>query len=70
MRFPFWRGRRRKADGRRVLTAPYEERDGWAMNVMQCDGTLYLEEHFSDAKLAEKYVLIFRAWVEGFYRRV
>ncbi|OCH88558.1 RAI1-domain-containing protein [Obba rivulosa] len=44
-----WRGVMTK-----ILTAPYEDRDGWEMNVMQVDGTLYLEEHVSDAKLIEK----------------
>ncbi|KAK7032293.1 decapping endonuclease targeting mRNA [Paramarasmius palmivorus] len=36
------------------MTAPYEERDGWEMNVMVVDGTMYLEEHLSDDKLKEK----------------
>ncbi|KAJ7158566.1 RAI1-domain-containing protein [Mycena filopes] len=41
-----WRG---------VLTRiPYEERDGWEMNVMCVDGVLYFEEHLSDARLREK----------------
>ena len=39
---------------RRILTAPYEEREGWKLNVMCVNGTLYLEEHISDAKLLEK----------------
>ncbi|KAJ6507959.1 RAI1-domain-containing protein [Mycena vitilis] len=38
----------------RILTAPYEERDGWALNVMCVDGTLYFEEHLDDARLREK----------------
>jgi RAT1-interacting protein len=38
----------------RILTAPYEERDGWEMNVMYINGTMYFEEHLSDAKLMEK----------------
>ncbi|KAH9942732.1 RAI1-domain-containing protein [Amylocystis lapponica] len=38
----------------KLLTAPYEERDGWEMNVMMEGGTLYLEEHLSEARLAEK----------------
>ena len=42
----------------RILTAPYEERDSWEMNAMLVDGTLYLEEHVSDAKLLEKCVMI------------
>lgn len=28
------------------------------MNVMVLDGTLYLEEHTTDAKLAEKYIYV------------
>ena len=41
----------------RILTAPYEDSNGgvWDLNVMDVDGTLYLEEHTNDAKLAEKY---------------
>ncbi|KJA19867.1 hypothetical protein HYPSUDRAFT_104734, partial [Hypholoma sublateritium FD-334 SS-4] len=38
----------------KILTAPYENRDGWEMNVMYVDGTLYFEEHLTDAKLKEK----------------
>lgn len=34
--------------------APYEERDGWELNIMRVDGTLYFEEHLNDAKLREK----------------
>ncbi|THH17911.1 hypothetical protein EW146_g3005 [Bondarzewia mesenterica] len=41
-----WRGVMTK-----ILTAPYEERDGWELNVMLVDGTLYLEEHSSNAQL-------------------
>ncbi|KAI5892903.1 RAI1-domain-containing protein [Schizophyllum commune H4-8] len=44
-----WRGVMTK-----ILTAPYEDRDGWDLNVMLVDGTMYLEEHLSDAKLKEK----------------
>ena len=38
----------------RILTAPYEEREGWQLNVMCVNGTLYFEEHITDAKLLEK----------------
>jgi hypothetical protein len=41
-------------DWERILTAPYEEREGWQLNVMCVNGTLYLEEHLSDARLIEK----------------
>jgi RAT1-interacting protein len=37
-----------------MLTAPYEERDVWELNVMCVDGTMYFEEHLSDEKLKEK----------------
>jgi RAT1-interacting protein len=40
----------------RILTAPYEERDGFELNVMCVDGVFYLEDHASDKKLREKYV--------------
>ena len=39
----------------RILTAPYEDRDEWEMNVMYVDGTLYFEEHLSEARLQDKY---------------
>ena len=42
----------------RILTAPYEERDGWELNVMRINNLLYLEEHLSDKRLAEKSGLI------------
>jgi RAT1-interacting protein len=38
----------------RILTAPYEDREGWEMNVMQVNGTMYLEDHTSEEKLKEK----------------
>ncbi|EKM48758.1 uncharacterized protein PHACADRAFT_69227, partial [Phanerochaete carnosa HHB-10118-sp] len=44
-----WRGVMTK-----ILTAPYEDRDAWELNVMLVDGTLYLEEHLTDAKLLQK----------------
>jgi RAT1-interacting protein len=45
------------ASGReRILTAPYEERDGWEMNVMCVNGTMYFEDHISETKLAEKFI--------------
>ena len=42
----------------RILTAPYEDRDSCVLNAMLVDGTLYLEEHSPDAKLAEKYIYL------------
>ncbi|KAF8520006.1 RAI1-domain-containing protein [Hysterangium stoloniferum] len=54
-------GERRRADvitwrgvGTKILTAPYEDRDGWDLNVMVVGGTIYLEEHSTDDKLFEK----------------
>ncbi|TCD63733.1 Protein rai1 [Steccherinum ochraceum] len=44
-----WRGVMTK-----ILTAPYEERDGWDLNVMLVNGTLYFEEHSSDARLVDR----------------
>ncbi|KAI6025077.1 RAI1-domain-containing protein [Pisolithus microcarpus] len=44
-----WRGIMTK-----ILAAPYEETDGWELNVMLINGTFYFEEHSSDAKLQEK----------------
>ncbi|KAJ7170847.1 RAI1-domain-containing protein [Mycena crocata] len=38
----------------RILTAPYEERDAFELNVMRVGGTVYLEEHLSEARLREK----------------
>ncbi|KAJ7928857.1 RAI1-domain-containing protein [Mycena leptocephala] len=38
----------------RILTAPYEEREGWDLNVMCVGGVLYFEEHLDDARLREK----------------
>lgn len=40
----------------RLLTAPEENRDGWELNVMLVNGTLFLEEQLSEAKLASKCV--------------
>ena len=37
-----------------MLAAPYEEREGWDLNVMFVNGTLYLEEHLTKARLKEK----------------
>jgi RAT1-interacting protein len=41
------------------LTAPYEERNEWEMNVMSVEGTLYFEEHLTEARLREKYDFYF-----------
>ncbi|KAI5120113.1 hypothetical protein M0805_002197 [Coniferiporia weirii] len=44
-----WRGVMTK-----ILTAPYEGRESWDINVMFVDGTLYFEEHLSINKLKDK----------------
>ncbi|KAL0954403.1 hypothetical protein HGRIS_003387 [Hohenbuehelia grisea] len=41
-----WRGVMTK-----ILTAPYEVFDGWDLNVMFIDGTMYFEEHLTEQKL-------------------
>ena len=38
----------------RILIAPYEKRDGWELNVMLVNGTLYFEEHATEERLAER----------------
>ena len=38
----------------RILIAPYENRDGWELNVMFVNGTLYFEEHATEERLAER----------------
>ncbi|KAG1830626.1 hypothetical protein EV424DRAFT_1375660 [Suillus variegatus] len=50
-----------------ILTAPYEERDAWELNVMCVDGTMYFEEHLSDARLKEKSDLEPRHLLQSYY---
>jgi len=38
----------------RILIAPYENRNGWELNVMSVNGTLYFEEHATEERLAER----------------
>lgn len=38
----------------RILTFPYEEREGWDLNVMFANGVMYFEDHLSEARLKEK----------------
>ncbi|KAI0751676.1 RAI1-domain-containing protein [Daedaleopsis nitida] len=57
-----WRGVMTK-----ILTAPYEERDGCELNVMFVNGTLYIEEHLTDAKLAAKENLAPRQRQQTYY---
>ncbi|KAG1737120.1 RAI1-domain-containing protein [Suillus paluster] len=57
-----WRGVMTK-----ILTAPYEESVGWELNVMCVDGTMYFEEHLSDAKLKEKNDMTPRHRLQSYY---
>ncbi|KAI9463298.1 RAI1-domain-containing protein [Lactarius psammicola] len=57
-----WRGTMTK-----VLTAPYEDRDGWELNVMHTNGTLYFEEFISDSRLKEKDDMTPRQRVQTYY---
>ncbi|KAH7884805.1 RAI1-domain-containing protein [Phlebopus sp. FC_14] len=57
-----WRGIMTK-----ILIAPYEEREGWELNVMRVRGTLYFEEHLSDAKLKEKSDMDSRHRLQTYY---
>ncbi|KAJ7903314.1 RAI1-domain-containing protein [Mycena olivaceomarginata] len=51
----------------RILTAPYEERDGWEMNVMCVDGVLYFEEHLDEARLREKNEIAPRLRLQAYF---
>lgn len=39
-----------------MIVAPYEDRDGWSINVMRVNGVLYFEEHLTDTQLEAKCV--------------
>lgn len=38
----------------RIITAIYEERDGWEMTAQLIDGILYLEDYVSPDELTKK----------------
>jgi len=57
-----WRGIMTK-----LLTAPYEERDGWDLNVMLINDTLYFEEHLTDAKLEQKNDMAPKHRIQTYY---
>ncbi|KAF9238550.1 RAI1-domain-containing protein [Melanogaster broomeanus] len=57
-----WRGVMTK-----VLIAPYEEREGWELNVMRLGETFYFEEHLTDAKLREKNDMEPRQRLQSYY---
>ncbi|KAF8896184.1 RAI1 like PD-XK nuclease-domain-containing protein [Infundibulicybe gibba] len=44
-----WRGVMTK-----ILISPYEEREGWMLNVMNINDTMYFEEHYSEVQLNDK----------------
>lgn len=57
-----WRGIMTK-----ILTAPYEDRDGWELNIMHKNGTLYFEEFISDSRLKEKDDMTPQQRVQTYY---
>ncbi|KAI8984920.1 RAI1-domain-containing protein [Trametes punicea] len=57
-----WRGIMTK-----ILTAPYEDRDRFELNAMYVNGTLYMEEHLSDARLREKEDLAPKQRLQTYY---
>ncbi|KAI0352779.1 RAI1-domain-containing protein [Trametes cingulata] len=57
-----WRGIMTK-----ILTAPYEDRDRSEFNAMYVNGTLYIEEHLSDARLSEKEDLAPKQRLQTYY---
>ncbi|KAH7102787.1 RAI1 like PD-XK nuclease-domain-containing protein [Auriculariales sp. MPI-PUGE-AT-0066] len=57
-----WRGVMTK-----ILAAPYEDRDGWNLNVMSVNDTLYLEEHLTEEKLAAKESLTPRQRLQTYF---
>jgi len=57
-----WRGVMTK-----IITAPYEDRDGWELNIMHKNGTLYFEEFISDSRLKEKDDMTPQQRVQTYY---
>ncbi|KAH8074813.1 RAI1-domain-containing protein [Cristinia sonorae] len=57
-----WRGVMTK-----ILTAPYEERDGWELNVMLFGDTFYFEEHSSDDRVAERNTQTANQRLQSYY---
>ncbi|KLO11415.1 RAI1-domain-containing protein [Schizopora paradoxa] len=57
-----WRGVMTK-----ILTAPYEDRDGWELNVMNVADALYFEEHTTEGKLKEKESMTPRNRLQTYY---
>ncbi|KAF9004030.1 RAI1 like PD-XK nuclease-domain-containing protein [Cyathus striatus] len=51
----------------KILTAPYEDRDGWELNVMYVNGTMYFEEHATQEKLNEKNDMKPRQLLQTYY---
>ncbi|KAF8627064.1 hypothetical protein AX17_006403 [Amanita inopinata Kibby_2008] len=48
------------------MIAPYD-RDGWHLNVMYIDGTLYFEEHLTDAQIRYKNDMTPRHKLQSYY---
>jgi RAT1-interacting protein len=38
----------------RLLTAAFNDRDGWEMNALALDGNVYLEDHVTDEAINRK----------------
>ncbi|RDB26378.1 Decapping nuclease RAI1 [Hypsizygus marmoreus] len=57
-----WRGVMTK-----ILTSPYEEKEGWELNVMFVNGTMYFEEHLSESRLKEKNDMEPRHRLQSYY---
>ncbi|KAF9223316.1 RAI1-domain-containing protein [Gyrodon lividus] len=57
-----WRGIMTK-----ILIAPYEERDGWELNVMRVGKTFYFEEHLTDVKLEQNNNMEPRHRLQSYY---
>ncbi|KDQ53161.1 hypothetical protein JAAARDRAFT_137557 [Jaapia argillacea MUCL 33604] len=57
-----WRGVMTK-----ILIAPYEDREGWDLNVMCINGTMFFEEHLWDERLKEKNDMAPRQRTQTYY---
>ncbi|KAF9466626.1 RAI1 like PD-XK nuclease-domain-containing protein [Collybia nuda] len=51
----------------KILTSPYEQREGWELNVMRANETMYFEEHLSEARLKEKEAMEPRHRLQSYY---
>lgn len=39
---------------KRIVIAPYEDREGWELNAMLVGNNIFLEEHSNDERLRQK----------------